>query len=67
MHRRAVAATVAVALYAGVCPRSVPASIRFEENRGQTDPRVQYLARTAEGMLFLGGDAPEAEIGALRV
>ncbi len=33
---------------------TIPAlgSITFESNRGQTDPRVQFLARTANGVVF---------------
>jgi hypothetical protein len=39
-----------------------PAPVRFEPNRGQADPRWEYIARTTAGEIVLG--AAEARIGA---
>ena len=38
-----------------------PASVRFEPNRGQADPRWSFLAHTADGPLLLGEQ--EARVG----
>jgi len=37
--------------YGSVLAVAAP-SIRFEPNRGQTDARVRYLARSAQGIVF---------------
>lgn len=39
-----------------ICPATFVAGT-FEANRGQTDARVQYLARYASGQIFFTRDA----------
>jgi hypothetical protein len=45
---------LAAALLGAAAAQAAP--LAFEQNLGQTDPKVSYFGRTADGMLFLTPD-----------
>ncbi len=58
MRRFALLTVLSAAALAAAAPRPSPGRLplQFEENRGQTDARVRYLARSSDRTLFLTAD-----------
>ncbi|HEY1493062.1 MAG TPA: hypothetical protein VGF49_00905, partial [Candidatus Solibacter sp.] len=68
MKRLGLGIFAAAALAAAVPPsESGKLPLHFEENRGQTDPRVRYLARSADRTLFLTADGAVLSAGGVAV